>query len=167
MRHQRTLLFVIGVLLGGCMGAPDHAAFSADLLEVDRNAEPVEPLEPVEEGEWERAPAGCEDRLVRPDTLTFRLASAEAGLVAAVDASGRIVCVDTVESVQQELEETGEPERADELGQQFLLAARLARLPHASTLAAGDPSPQPNVEARSPEQAMAAARCGDPSPQPN
>lgn len=166
MRQLRTYLLAIGVLLGGCMGAPDSAGFHADLIEIDPS---TEPLEPVAEDEWEAAPAGCEGRLGMVGGITFRLASATDGLVAAVDGAGRIVCVDTVESVQEELEEQGEEERADELGDQYLLAAHLASLPVADSLAAGDPSPQPNCElaASAPEAAMDGARSGDPTPQPN
>lgn len=166
MRQMRTYLLAIGVLLGGCMGAPEMAGRASDLIEVDPF---TEPLEPLAEDEWESAPAGCEGRLAMSDRLTFRLASARDGLVAAVDASGEIVCVDTLGSVQEELEEQGEEERAEELGQQYLLAAHIASSPSGDSLVAGDPSPQPNctLQAVSPEEAMSGSRHGDPTPQPN
>lgn len=166
MRQMEKYLLAIGVLLGGCMGAPELAGHSSDLIEVDAS---TEPLEPLGEDDWEAAPAGCEGRLAMSDRLTFRLASAQDGLVAAVDASGEIVCVDTVGSVQEELEEQGEEDRAEELGQQYLLAAHIASAPSGDSLLAGDPSPQPNstLRAVSPDEAMEGSRNGDPTPQPN
>jgi hypothetical protein len=142
------------LLAPGCMGASDVVSGgTSGLVEIDPYTAPLAPLEGMG---WQAAPAGCEDRLV--GEVTFKLASADDGLVAAVDAEGSVVCVDTVESVQDELEEQGEEERAEELGDQFLLAAGLGDLPPHEDFAAGDPTPQPSLDGSEKD---------DPSPQPS
>ena len=93
--------------LGGCaLGGPGPLAVDAanqdSLIEVTPG---TTALDSVDSTDWMAAPAGCEGR-IDGDT-EFALASAPSGLIAAVDAMGRVICVDTVESVQQELEEEG------------------------------------------------------------
>jgi hypothetical protein len=148
------------VALSGCIGAPDERGATSGLVELDTS---TPPLGRIDSDAWRRAPAGCEDRLAAG--LSFRLASALDGLVAAVDGEGQIVCVDTVESVQEELAEEGREDEADELGDRYLLAVALAVMPSSDSMRAGDPSPQPSVLAHAPGNGGIAN--GDPSPQPS
>ena len=164
MNHLRTLLALTSLVLGGCVGAPSSFdGARSGLAEIDSG---TEALPSLSEEEWQEAPAGCEDRLGVAERLTFALASLHDHLVAAVDSSGDIVCVDTIESVQEELEEQGDEERADSLGDSFLVALTIAAMPDADRLRAADPTPQPNTEI-SAMTAGPGAREGDPTPQPN
>lgn len=147
--------------LGGCaLGGPGPLAVDAanqdSLIEVTPG---TTALDSVDSTDWMAAPAGCEGR-IDGDT-EFALASAPSGLIAAVDAMGRVICVDTVESVQQELEEEGLDEEADELGERYLLTLGLASIPSSEDLVLGDPSPQPSAPR------SGGNRGGDPSPQPS
>lgn len=165
-KTQRTTLSVAllglltGVALTGCVGNPDERATTSGLVEISTDSPP---LGPIDSDAWRRAPAGCEDRLAAG--LSFRLASALDGLVAAVDGDGDIVCVDTVESLQEELAEDGREDEADELGDRYLLAIGVAAMPSSDSMRAGDPSPQPSVVAHAPGNGGIAN--GDPSPQPS
>ncbi|MEQ8895182.1 MAG: hypothetical protein RID93_46460, partial [Sandaracinaceae bacterium] len=108
---------VTGCSLGGPGPLAVDAANRTSLIEV---APGTIALDQVDSTAWMAAPAGCEDRLDR--ATDYALAGADSGLVAAVDESGSIVCVDTVESVQEELEKEGLDDEADELGERYLLA---------------------------------------------
>lgn len=146
--HLTMLLAAFALALGGCVGAPEDAGESQSwLVEV---APGTEPLESVPPSEVVNAP-GCEDRL--GSNVTFAIAGE--GLVAALDAGGDVVCVDSVEDVQDELEEEGRSADAAALGDAYLVAIGLGYVPSASDIAAGDPSPQPSMPN------------GDPSPQPS
>lgn len=163
MSHLRILLLLVSLALAGCVGAPSSfGGASSGVLEIDSGTEALGSL--GDDEEWQEAPAGCGD-LLDSERLTFMLASLHDHLVAAVDSSGDIVCVDTVESVQAELEEQGEEERAAELGDSFLVALTIAAMPN-SDLRAADPTPQPNTELPSMSPRMGPQE-GDPTPQPN
>lgn len=164
MNHLRILLLLVCLALGGCVGAPESfGGASSGVLEIDSGTPALGSLD--EDDEWEEAPAGCED-LLDSERLTFLLASLNDHLVAAVDSRGDIVCVDTVESVQEELEEQGDEERADDLGDSFLIALTVGAMPDSDGLRAGDPTPQPNTEIPSMSGGMGPQE-GDPTPQPN
>lgn len=154
MLGNRHIFFFLSLALAtaGCVGSPDAVHSGSALFEIDPN---TRPLPVLATDAWREAPAGCEGRLA--GEVTFKVASAIDGLVAAVDDHGDIVCVDTVDAVQEELEESGEVERADELGDQFLLAAGIY-LPDMDGIAAADPTPQPSVDGIDGQ---------DPSPQPS
>lgn len=162
MRHLHSVLIAVCFLLGGCVGASDaHGGSGSGLIEVEPG---TEPLAALESGDWRLAPAGCEDRLSAH--LTFRVASLNDGLIAAVDLRGHIICVDTVESVQEELEEQGDEDRADEVGDRFLVAASVAALMNGEVLTG--PSPQPDIGLfGAPPCVPGRVECGDPTPQPN
>ena len=159
MRHIQRAFFIAAILLSGCVGAPPvSGSQSSDLVETRSDSRPLARLDTSTD--WEAAPAGCEGRLATPG-LTFRVASAQDGLIAAVDDQGNIVCVDTVEAVQSELDAQGHSDEADALGDRFVLAERVEIATSVTVLNAGEPTPQPN--------------CGpvlqgyheDPTPQPN
>lgn len=164
----RASLATFIALAAGCAADDGDVAGRAesDLLELPAASQPLAPLD--EDEDWEDAPAGCEDRLASSQ-LTFRVASFTYGLVAAVEPDGDIVCVDTVQAVQEELDEQGDAARADELGDRYLLALSYGGLPIPRGLVAGDPTPQPNTELRtmSPHDGAGGADRGDPTPQPN
>lgn len=168
MRLVHSVLVAICVLLAGCMGSPvdPGAGLGGELIEVAPGTEPLDPLD--EEHEWQEAPAGCEGRLPALAWVTFRIASLNDGLVAAIDFAGHIVCVDTIESVQAELEQQGEGDRADELGDRFLVAVTLS-MPDPMGVLRADPTPQPNIQISGmrPCGGGGGSHCGDPTPQPN
>lgn len=162
MRHFRNALFFVAIPLSlasaaaGCAGDPvGRTWLGSDLVEAP--PDDAAPLDDVASEEWQAAPAGCEGRLT--GNLTFRIASAQDGLVAAVDERGQIICVDTVEAVQEELVSQGDEEQADELGDSFLVSVTVWATTSA-ILSAADPVPQPNCD-----PSMGAPR--DPIPQPN
>ncbi|HJL20123.1 MAG TPA: hypothetical protein RMH99_30940, partial [Sandaracinaceae bacterium LLY-WYZ-13_1] len=159
--HLRHLVLAVALVATGCVGGPaDAGQTGGSLLEVPPD---TTPLLGLEDDAWRHAPPSCEGQLAHGD-LDFRLASATDGLVAAVDRSGDVICVDSVESVQEELEEEGREEAAHELGDSFLVAVGLAYVPSADSLAAGDPSPQPSIQGM---DTSAGSRHTDPSPQPS
>lgn len=166
MGNGRNAILAALTLLSGCIGAPDLTGYeqaSSGLVEVPPSTVPL-PLVDADGEDWQTATVGCEDLL--DETLTLRLASASAGLVAAVDGEGHIVCVDTLEAIQEELESLGESDRADALRDQFLLAVGLGVPPNPLHWAMGDPTPQPNMELSAGADTMSGTN-RDPTPQPN
>lgn len=147
----------------GCVagGDPDVGGSSESLLDGARA-----PLEQIDDERWSEASDGCEG-LLEGRNLRFALASAEDHLVAAIDGDGRIVCVDTVEAVEEELEESGRSEDAEELVDAFhatLLAVRARGTRDARfdpRQHPGDPDPEPNLD---PSRMRF---FGDPDPEPN
>ena len=141
-------------------GASRSGASRSGLAEA--NSEVI-PLERLEQRGWISAPAGCEDLL--GVEVSFRVASARDSLVAAVGRSGEIICVDSIESVQIELEQDGRADEAEELVERFFTA--VVDVPCSEDLW-DDPSPQPShdfdVEDPDVGDGMNEA---DPSPQPS
>lgn len=147
-------VLAIALSAAGCVGGPDAGATQTGLLMAD-------PLVLLRPSAWAGAPASCEGLL--SGDVEFAVASAEGGLVAAVDDNGEVVCVDTVEAVEEELEQSGRDEEAAALvgAYEATMAARDAALMSRLTppTHAGDPEPQPNM--------WRSVREGDPEPQPN
>ncbi|WP_236605907.1 hypothetical protein [Sandaracinus amylolyticus] len=135
---------------GGC--AVDAAGVSSDQLLVDDGAELAE----IEPEACEEAESGCEGLLARD--VKFAIVSAEFGLIAAVESDGDVVCIDTVEAVEEELSESGRIEEAHNLVEAF--EASLAT-PSLFGVHAGDPDPEPNLGFRR------IVLRGDPDPEPN
>ncbi len=156
MRTIHLLALLVAASLVGCVSPTSFSGSQRGLTELDPS---TEPLERIGGDEWTMAPQDCQGRLSDPAELTFRMASVDEHLVAAVDEDGVVVCVDTVEDVQDELEVRGESARAAELGDQFLLGTV-----HAAEVLHPASSP---VRALAPEEAMGGANAGDPTPQPN
>ena len=148
-------------LATGCVGS-ESAGATSGLVEVDSDALPLESVDADEA--WRSAPAGCEDRL--DVGVSFKVASARDELVAAVNRAGEIVCVDSLDSVQVELEEEGRDEEADELVERFLVT--VVCFPDADDLW-DDPSPQPStqIDVGAPVVGKGGMNGGDPSPQPS
>lgn len=144
---------IVAALSVGCAFGPAAApADSSLLVEVGL---PLLDETSVEE-DWTAARPGCEGQLGRG--ISLAIASVEHGLIAALDGYGHIVCVDTVEAVSAELEETGRPEDAATLAARFeasVIAAETRRIGTRSYM--GDPHPEPND----------CPACGDPHPEPN
>lgn len=161
MRHVSPFFVtLLSITALGCAGSPDDlGGAGSTLVEV---APGTEPLAAVGSDAWQDAPPSCDDRL--SGEVRFELASAAEGLVAAVDTSGDVVCVDSLESVQEELEEEGREEDADHLGDAYLVAIGFAYVPDSDSIAMGDPSPQPSTD---PMRANGGSRPADPSPQPS
>jgi hypothetical protein len=147
------------VTLGGCTAGATTSvadAASSDLLVGDG-----EPLDSVDESAWGPAIPSCEGQLDGGEQ--FALAAGANGLVAAVQ-DGQVVCVDTVEAVEEELDDTGREEEADRLIAAYQAtiemfgneAVRLARPNHE-----GDPDPEPNLDS------LRYQMRGDPDPEPN
>lgn len=153
-------LLLLSFAAGCAVSGGDFGGQASDLLELAS-----EPLEPVGTDDWEAAPPSCEGRL--SGRISFRLASVD-GLVAAVEPDGDVVCVDTVESVQDELNGTGRTDEAQSLAASFLATVSPQQV---GGLDEGDPNPQPNTQpfgfcAQFPG-GMWCPRPGDPNPQPN
>lgn len=129
----------------GCVGVDPGSSGSGLIM-----ADPLMSLAPAA---WYGAPASCEGLLA--GEVDFAVANIDAGLIAAIDAGGRIICVDTVGAVEEELEESGREAEAAALVSAFratLAAAGMLARPRM-----GDPDPQPNL----------GRFAGDPDPQPN
>lgn len=145
-------IILLGALTAGCMGAPGAAPADSALIE---SGLPLLEDTAVSE-DWTAARPGCEGQLGTGTSLA--IASVEHGLIAALDGSGHIVCVDTVEAVEAELEETGRSEDAATLVARFEASVMASEAMGIATRNyAGDPHPEPND----------CLACGDPHPEPN
>jgi len=153
--HALSTLFVLSSLaLVGCGSAGRGAeASSSDLLVVGGGGLPH--LDGATAAWW-LAPPGCEGMLGSGD-LSIAIASLEHHLVAAVDGSGEILCVDTVEAVGEELSDLGRGEDAAELQMRFE-ESELGASAAIGERYTGDPHPEPNDTC---------TNCGDPHPEPN
>lgn len=161
MRHVVSMLVALAALLAGCAVAPGAFGSSdSDLLEVDPA---TVPLEPIAVDAWRSAPAGCEGKLVGAQFLTFRVASDVDGLIAALDVTGEVLCVDTVESVEEELVACGHHELASTLRERYAAFRATEMRKDFEAARAGDPTPQPNVD----PACSISITSGDPTPQPN
>lgn len=140
----------------GCGAEPIVGGSSSDLLMPDE-------LGRVDSESWSAADAGCEGHLV--GDVRFAIASADGGLVAAVDGEGTVLCVDTVDAVEEELEDIGRTEEADGLVDAYW--ATIARAAEAE--GARCAFDQPNREGDpQPEPSMGGIRMqADPQPEPN
>lgn len=151
---------LLPVFATGCIGYDEvGSATESGLSEVT----PI-PLGVLgDEDEWIHAPAGCEDRL--DVNHAFVVASAPDSLVAALDRdTGEVVCVDSLESVQTELETEGREDDARELAQRFEFTRVL--LPDTHEIW-DDPSPQPSTEMDTDPDVGQGVDGADPSPQPS
>jgi hypothetical protein len=142
--------------LTGCASVPgdEVAATASTLLATATPLPTLPPSSPIG-----ISPPDCSGHL--GGEVTFAVVSLSAGLVAAVDASGHVVCVDSVGAVQSDLDASGRESEAAALVAGFTAAAhqadgRDARF--AGRALPGDPEPQPNMDP---------ARLPDPEPQPN
>lgn len=148
-----TLHLIVAALAVGCVGAPDVAPADSSLLETG-----LPLLEDASEiGEdWTVARPGCEGQL--GSRVNLAIASIEHGLIAALDLSGHIVCVDTVEAISEELEETGHTEDAATLAARYEASVTATEMMgFTARNYMGDPHPEPND----------CPACGDPHPEPN
>ena len=154
------LLLATGLLgsgLVGCVGGDRSLAAPADPSAASTLTLPdAEPLESIEEDAWEEAPPNCEGLLT--NTVTFRVASLSGGLVACVGSSGEVICVDTVEAISDDLDESGRDAEAAALAAGFVAAVHAEDMAVAISGMTSDPEPQPNSRPRG---------IGDPEPQPN
>ncbi|MFK7986296.1 MAG: hypothetical protein AB8I08_09710 [Sandaracinaceae bacterium] len=150
---------LLPVFATGCIGYEEVGSQASGLNEVTQT-----PLGVLgDEDDWMQAPAGCEDRL--DVNHSFVVASAPDSLVAALDSdTGEIVCVDSLESVQTELETAGREDDARELAQRFEYTRVL--LPDTNDIW-DDPSPQPSTEMDTDPDVGQGVDGADPSPQPS
>lgn len=148
----RSVAVLFAALAVGCMGDPSVAP--ADGALVDGGLPLLQDTVATED--WTAARPGCEGQLGQDVSLA--IASLEHGLIAALDGFGHIVCVDTIEAVSAELEDTGRSDDATTLAARFEASAMASET---SEMAArnymGDPHPEPND----------CPSCGDPHPEPN
>lgn len=139
--------------LVGCSGDPALVAGEGSPLYAE-----VAPLPIADAGALD-AP-DCAGLIGDGSHLSFEVASLQAGLVAAVDGSGSVVCVDTVSDVQSDLDAAGADDTAAALVAGFSAAVHAADGRGAMLFRNGtrpDPEPQPNTR----------PVLGDPEPQPN
>jgi hypothetical protein len=149
-RWAWALVGLCALSLAGCAGGAPSSA-EATLVLPD-----AAPLETISEDAWVEAPPDCDGLLT--NSVSFRVASLSGGLVAAVDASGDVICVDTVEAVSSDLDESGRDAEAEALAEGFFAAVHAEEVSVAIPGMASDPEPQPNSRPRG---------IGDPEPQPN
>jgi hypothetical protein len=149
---------MVGCVGGARDGAGASVGRSGDfLVEVG----PAAPLGHVEN--WHGAVAGCEGHLNGSER--FAIATRGHGLVVAVGLDGQVVCVDTVEAVEAELESSGRQDEAAGLDAAYQASVSLG---HSRSLGtegssrSGDPDPEPNLGA-----IRARFGSGDPDPEPN
>ncbi|AKF06499.1 hypothetical protein [Sandaracinus amylolyticus] len=145
------IVLAAALAAGGCVGS-GAPGVSSDQLLVDEGEE----LGAIEPEACEEAESGCEGLLARG--VQFAIVSAEFGLIAAVESDGDVVCVDTVEAVEEELSESGRIDEAHDLVRAF--EASLTP-PTAFSVRAGDPDPEPNLGFHR------VILRGDPDPEPN
>jgi hypothetical protein len=148
------------LLWAGCAGDPAVTGAGAPLLTASVAALPALPEDAIG-----MAPPDCAGRLgnVGASHLRFEVASLTAGLVAVVDGSGSVICVDSVSDVQSDLTSSGQTTEADAVVAGFLAAVHEADGQGASISsgrALPDPEPQPNSRPRP-------GTMPDPEPQPN
>lgn len=146
-------LYACMAVLTGCT-ADAAAGASTDLIRDDGGLPLLE--ETADTDAWWLAPPGCEG-LISGDGVAIAIASLEHGLVAAVDPSGDIVCVDTIEAVGEELDELGRHDDAVALSNRFEASEMAAQALTIGGRYTGDPHPEPND----------CLNCGDPHPEPN
>lgn len=145
MTMAKRVLGVIAacLLASGCASAAVGAADSSLIIESRSTAD----------GDVE-TPVSCEDLLDGGEEFEVD----EHGLVE-VHEGDAIVCLDTIESVEAELDEIGREEDANELRSVYAMAFG----DHA-----GDPDPQPNLGLVGVSAVLQGAESmGDPDPQPN
>lgn len=161
MRNSNKALWWIVAALAlpvvGCVGHGPSA--SSDELFVSEG----ETLEELDEDDWASAPPGCEGLLGGDEH--FAIASAEDELVAAVGANGTVVCVDTVDAVQEELSETGQVAAAGDLVTAFRLTVQSVRTTNDSKMSSGAPGSMEG-DPRSIDW-NGWRQFGDPDPQPS
>jgi hypothetical protein len=142
----------------GCAGDPAVGGEGSPLL-----GPAAIPLPEAPSGALDMAPPDCAGRLtnVGASHLRFTVASLSAGLVAVVDGSGSVICVDSVSDVQSDLDSTGQTDEAAAVVAGFTAAAHQADGRDArfsGRALPGDPEPQPNIQP---------TKLPDPEPQPN
>jgi hypothetical protein len=144
--------------LTGCAGDPLVTGDGAPLFGPDATPLPTASAEAID-----MAP-DCAGRLgnISGSQLSFEVASLSAGLVAVVNGSGEVICVDSVSDVTSDLDATGQSEAANAVVEGFLAAVHQAdghNVHLSSPTYGGDPEPQPNVRG--------VGALPDPEPQPN
>lgn len=164
-----SIVAALALAMVGCMGGAGPEGASAGESPSELLVAEDDGLEQLDAAEWSAAQPGCEGLLSGGEH--FAVASAEHGLVAVLDADGEVVCVDTVESVEEELEETGREDEADDLVMAFMatVAANSAEARSSSSSSRfggatreGDPDPEPNLGWN-----ILGRMRGDPDPEPN
>jgi len=148
-RTMRNTLGALLVLATGC-GAPDVGGAPSALL-----GDQTAPLPSVPAQAWMAAPPGCEGLL--GGEQTFAVAASGPNLVAVLSPDGSIVCVDTLQAVEQDLQDSGHPDQARALVRAYD-ASTDGRFRSPNRW--GDPDPEPNI-------GWSCVRHGDPDPEPN
>lgn len=143
-------------VLSGCTAPTDLAPFSGDGFEQAIRADAPALRTTVSA----KAHPGCEGYLTGATTF----AATNSGLVVAYDDRGTALCIDTLDAVTTELDETDRGETADRLRSSY------ARWVNAHTLCSGDPNPQPSKGDPTAFPGLDQPTnpvSGDPSPQPS
>ncbi len=125
-------LLGVGVLGIGCSSVEGTAT---DLLA----SEP--PLEQVGLADVESASSSCEGLLTG---VTDFAVLGETGLIVGLDGAGSAVCIDTVEAVNSELDDTGRETDAVELIARYETTMSMRGLGIQRFAPTGDPDPEPN-----------------------
>lgn len=149
---KRTLVSLFCLALTGCAvgGGADNSGVVGAIYPA------AQALPEVSEKVWKEADLDCEGQVSHGSS--FALADKEAGLIAVFDKRGIVVCVDTVEDVEDELLDTGRAGEADRLADSYAAAVESGPGPYA-----GDPHPVPDVRA----QQGPGPYAGDPHPVPD
>lgn len=149
-------LALFGEMVTGCTVPADLAPYEYDGVDARIEAD----VTALGTATSDAAHPGCEGYLTRATAF----AATQSGLVVAYDDRGIALCIDTLDAVATELDETDRNDTADRLRRSY------ARWVNAHTLCSGDPNPQPskgsNTEFPGLDQPTGPVS-GDPSPQPS
>lgn len=110
-----------------------------------------EPLGRVDLNDVESASSGCEGMLANASDFALL---GETGLVVALDGSGAPVCFDTVEAVNDELDDTGRAADAAVLSARYENTMTARRHSIQRLQFGGDPNPEPNAPQSTPRERM-------------
>jgi len=126
------VLLGVGVLGVGCSSVGGAAS---DLVASEA------PLDQVGLADVESASSSCEGLLTG---VTDFAVLGETGLVVGLDGAGSAICIDTVEAVNSELDETGRETDAVELIARYETTMSMRGLGIRRFVPTGDPDPEPN-----------------------
>lgn len=150
-----SILFLAAMLSSACTAEVGSSSGSASALVVP-------PTHEIPRSVWESAEAGCEESILEG---AYEILGAEGEpALRVVQNSGGVVCVDTLDAVEQAIDNAVHEHVSVFLNGRDIAFANAIHFSHREFVS-GDPSPQPNRPGYDAPDSSEAS--GDPSPQPN